>query len=393
MVEQPDTKSSLESIQDAVKAVLADCQDPYLEKDLLSADLVKRLEIQDGQLSLSVELPYPAGAWRQRLSSELQVRLQALEQVRQAEVEVSVRLRSHAVQRGVKPLPEVKNIIAIASGKGGVGKSTTAVNLALALQAQGACCGILDADIYGPSQPMMLGCSDRPETPDGQSMQPLCRYQLQSMSIGYLVDEQTPMIWRGPMATSALRQLVHDTRWQELDYLIVDLPPGTGDIQLSLSQQIPLSGAIIVTTPQDISLLDARRALQMFEKVKVPVLGLVENMSVHVCRNCGHEEHIFGAGGGERMAQQYGIPLLGSLPLDAQIREGVDNGKPTVAVQPDSAVAHSYCEIARRAAARLALQAVDYSARIPRIVIEPAAGKEAPAGPLADSAGKTAGRS
>jgi ATP-binding protein involved in chromosome partitioning len=277
---------------------------------------------------------------------------------------------AHTVQKGIKPLKNIKNTIAIASGKGGVGKSTTAVNLALALQAEGAKVGILDADIYGPSQPRMLGCRMKPDTADGKSIQPNVSYGLDSMSIGYLVDEETPMIWRGPMVTSALEQLLGDTNWSELDYLIIDLPPGTGDIQLTLCQKVPVSGALIVTTPQDISLLDARKALKMFEKVEVTVLGIVENMSTHICSNCGHEEHIFGSGGGRQMAQQYDVELLGSLPLDIHIREGVDNGKPTVAMEPDSAITASYRDIARKAAARLALTGRDYSSRFPKIVVE-----------------------
>ena len=251
-----------------------------------------------------------------------------------------------------------------------VGKSTTAVNLALALQAEGAKVGILDADIYGPSQPRMLGCRSKPETQDGKSIEPNVSHGIQSMSIGYLIEEDTPMIWRGPMVTSALEQLLHDTHWTDLDYLVIDLPPGTGDIQLTLCQKIPVSGAIIVTTPQDIALLDAIKGLKMFEKVSVSVLGIVENMSTHICSQCGHEEHVFGAGGGERMARDYGTELLGSLPLDISIREGADNGKPTVALQPDSAIARTYREIARRAAARLALRARDYTAKFPKIVVE-----------------------
>jgi ATP-binding protein involved in chromosome partitioning len=253
-----------------------------------------------------------------------------------------------------KPLPEVRNLIAVASGKGGVGKSTVAVNLALALAAEGHKAGILDADIYGPSQPLMLGSKARPTTPDGVNMAPIAAHGLQAMSIGFLIEDDQPMIWRGPMVTQALQQMLTGTVWKDLDYLVIDLPPGTGDIQLSLAQRIPLSGAIIVTTPQDLALLDAKKALQMFRRVEVPVLGVVENMSTHVCGRCGHEEAIFGAGGGERMAKEYGLELLGQIPLDAKIREQADGGKPTVVAEPASPQALRYREIARKAAARLA---------------------------------------
>ena len=276
----------------------------------------------------------------------------------------------HSVQKGVSPLPEVKNIIAVASGKGGVGKSTVAVNLALAFQSQGAQAAILDADIYGPSQPRMLGCRGKPETIDGKSFEPLVSYHVQAISIGNLIDEETPMIWRGPMVTSALEQLLTGTKWRNVDYLVVDLPPGTGDIQLTLCQKIPVSGAVIVTTPQDIALLDARKALKMFEKVEVPVLGIVENMSMHVCSQCGHEEPIFGQGGGAAMAEQYQVDLLGSLPLEIGIREGVDNGRPTVAMDPGSRSARIFHDLARKIAAKLSLRAKDYSARFPKIVIQ-----------------------
>lgn len=264
----------------------------------------------------------------------------------------------------------VKNIIAIASGKGGVGKSTTAVNLALALSAEGATVGILDADIYGPSQPRMLGASGQPDSKDGSSLEPMNSYHIQSMSIGYLIDEETPMIWRGPMVTQALEQLLNDTKWKDVDYLIVDLPPGTGDIQLTLAQKVPVTGAVIVTTPQDIALLDARKGLKMFEKVEVPVLGIIENMSLHICSECGHEEHIFGSGGGESMSDQYNVDLLGALPLDIQIRSDVDEGKPTVVADPEGRVSQIYRDIARRVAAKLALQKKDYSASFPNIVIQ-----------------------
>ena len=264
------------------------------------------------------------------------------------------RLVPHAVQGELKPLPHVRNIIAVGSGKGGVGKSTTAVNLALALAAEGLAVGVLDADVYGPSIPMMLGLSGRPDSPDGKTIEPMRAHGIEAMSIGLLVDQDTPMIWRGPMATSALMQLFNDTLWGDLDYLLIDLPPGTGDIQLTLAQKIPVAGAVIVTTPQEIATLDARKALKMFEKVNVPVLGIVENMAVHVCSNCGHAEHLFGQGGGEAMAAQYGVPLLGSLPLDLRIREQGDAGTPVVAAAPDSAPAQAYLAAAQAMAAQLA---------------------------------------
>ena len=358
-----------ETTPEQIRQRLANVVDCHLQKDLIAADAVKDVRVEDGTAHIEIELGYPAAGYREALEQAVREALQGLAGLAEIRVEVASNILSHAVQKGVKPLANIRNIIAIASGKGGVGKSTTAVNLALALQAEGARVGILDADIYGPSQPRMLGCHMKPET-DGKSIEPNVSYHIQSMSIGYLVDEETPMIWRGPMVTSALEQLLTETNWQDLDYLIVDLPPGTGDIQLTLCQKIPVSGAIIVTTPQDIALLDARKALKMFEKVEVPVLGIVENMSTHICSRCGHEEHIFGAGGGAQMARQYGVDLLGSLPLDIAIREGADNGKPTVALQPDSAITASYREIARKAAAKLSLRARDYSARFPKIVVE-----------------------
>jgi ATP-binding protein involved in chromosome partitioning len=277
---------------------------------------------------------------------------------------------AHSVQKALKPIDNVKNIIAVASGKGGVGKSTTAVNLALALSAEGGRVGLLDADIYGPSQPRMLGITGKPESKDGSTLEPMMAYHLQAMSIGFLIDEETPMIWRGPMVTQALEQLLNDTNWADLDYLVIDLPPGTGDTQLTLAQKVPVSGAVIVTTPQDIALLDARKGLKMFEKVEVPVLGIVENMSIHICSNCGHEESIFGTGGGQRMAEQYGVDLLGQLPLDIRIREETDGGKPTVVAEPEARISQIYREIARKTAAKLSLQAKDYAAKFPNIVIQ-----------------------
>jgi ATP-binding protein involved in chromosome partitioning len=283
---------------------------------------------------------------------------------------VTIKIVSHAVQRGVKLIPGVKNIIAVASGKGGVGKSTTAVNLALALAAEGASVGMLDADIYGPSQPTMLGIAGRPESKDGKSLEPMEGHGIQAMSIGFLIDVETPMVWRGPMVTQALEQLINETKWRDIDYMVVDLPPGTGDIQLTLAQRVPVTGAIIVTTPQDIALMDARKGLKMFEKVNIPILGVVENMSLHICSKCGHEEHIFGAGGGERMSKDYGVELLGALPLDIRIREQADSGKPTVVADPDGRVAEIYRQIARRVAVKIAEKQQDHSAAFPKIVVQ-----------------------
>jgi ATP-binding protein involved in chromosome partitioning len=281
-----------------------------------------------------------------------------------------MKIVSHAVQRGVKLVPGVKNIIAVASGKGGVGKSTTAVNLALALAAEGVSVGMLDADIYGPSQPTMLGITGRPETKDGKRLEPMQGHGIQAMSIGFLIDVETPMVWRGPMVTQALEQLLNETNWRDVDYLVVDLPPGTGDIQLTLAQRVPVTGAVIVTTPQDIALMDARKGLKMFEKVNIPILGVVENMSLHICSKCGHEENIFGSGGGDRMSKDYGIDLLGSLPLDIKIREQADSGMPTVVAEPDGRVAEIYREIARKVAVKIAEKQQDHSAAFPKIVVQ-----------------------
>jgi ATP-binding protein involved in chromosome partitioning len=297
-------------------------------------------------------------------------KLRSLSGVANVLVNVSIKIVSHAVQRGVKLVPGVKNIIAVASGKGGVGKSTTAVNLALALAAEGASVGMLDADIYGPSQPMMLGIRGRPESKDGKRLEPMEGHGLQAMSIGFLIDIETPMVWRGPMVTQALEQLLNETKWRDIDYLVVDLPPGTGDIQLTLAQRVPVTGAIIVTTPQDIALIDARKGFKMFEKVGIPILGVVENMSLHICSNCGHEERIFGEGGAARMAKDYGAEVLGALPLDIGIREQADSGKPTVVSDPDGRIAQIYKEIARRVAVRIAERQQDHSAAFPKIVIQ-----------------------
>lgn len=356
--------------QSQVETVLKGFIDPNLQKDLVSAKCIKNITVDGGKVTVDVVLGYPAKGYKDELAAKLKQRIEAIPGVESAQVNVSWQIVSHAVQKGVKPIQNIKNIIAVASGKGGVGKSTVSVNLALALSAEGANVGILDADIYGPSQPRMLGIHGRPESKDGKTLEPLTSYHLQAMSIGFLIDEETPMIWRGPMVTQALEQLLNDTNWKDLDYLIIDLPPGTGDTQLTLAQKVPVSGAVIVTTPQDIALLDARKGLKMFQKVEVPVLGIVENMSTHICSKCGHEEHIFGAGGGLRMAEQYGVDFLGSLPLDISIRENADSGRPSVVAEPDGRIAQMYRDIARRAAAKLSLQAKNYAAKFPKIVIQ-----------------------
>ena len=355
---------------EALSHALGQLVDPHTGQSLAAGRAIKGLGLDGGRVAAEIQLGYPAAGWHAALASQAKALLEAQPGVDQATVSVSSRVHAHRVQKDLTPLPQVRNIIAVASGKGGVGKSTTAVNLALALQAEGARVGVLDADIYGPSIPKMLGLTGRPDSPDGKSIEPKRNHGLQAMSIGLLVGEDTPMIWRGPMVTQALQQLLNDTRWDDLDYLVIDLPPGTGDIQLTLAQRVPVSGAVIVTTPQDIATLDARKALQMFAKVEVPVLGIVENMAVHVCSNCGHSEHVFGAGGGERMAAQYDVPMLGALPLDIHIREQADSGTPTVAADPGSPLSLAYRDIARRTAARLSLQARNKAIAFPNIVMQ-----------------------
>ncbi len=355
-----------EQIENAIKQYI----DPWLEKDLVSAKCVKNISVDGGKVNVQVSLGFPAKGYIDQLQSKLNEIVSAVDGVSDTQVSVASKVEAHTTQKGVKPIKGVKNIIAVASGKGGVGKSTTAVNLACALAAEGAKVGILDADIYGPSQPRMLGVNAKPESKDGKSLEPLVGHGIQSMSIGYLIEEETPMIWRGPMVTQALEQLLNDTNWDDVDYLVVDLPPGTGDVQLTLAQKVPVSGAVIVTTPQDIALLDARKALKMFEKVDVHVLGIVENMSIHICSQCGHEEHIFGQGGGQSMSEQYNVDFLGGLPLDIKIREEVDNGRPTVAVDPEGRIAQMYRDIARRMTAKLSLRAKEFSAKFPNIVIQ-----------------------
>ena len=356
-----------ETVSEALKAVI----DPNTGKDFVSSRAIRNLVVEGADVRFDVELGYPARSQHETIRRMLADALAPLPGIGRVDITVTSKVVAHAVQHGVKLLPGVRNIIAVSSGKGGVGKSTTAVNLALALAAEGARVGILDADIYGPSQPQMLGIGDRrPESVDGKSMEPLEAYGIQAMSIGFLIDPDTPMVWRGPMATQALNQLLKDTAWKDLDYLVIDMPPGTGDIQLTLSQSVPVTGAVIVTTPQDIALLDARKGLKMFEKVGVPILGLIENMSIHICSNCGHEEHIFGHGGGEKMCAEYKVPFLGALPLDLQIREQTDGGAPTVVADPDGRIAGIYKEIARKLAVRIAEKAKDMTHKFPNIVMK-----------------------
>jgi ATP-binding protein involved in chromosome partitioning len=353
------------ALLDALKTVV----DPNTGKDLVSGKQLKNLQIEGGDVSFDVELGYPAKSQMPLLRKALVAAARTVPGVDNVSANLSWKIVSHAVQRGVALIANVKNIVAVASAKGGVGKSTTAANLALALAAEGASVGILDADIYGPSQPMMMGISARPESSDGKTMESLENYGVQVMSIGFLIDADNPMIWRGPMVTQALEQLLRQTNWRDLDYLIVDMPPGTGDIQLTLCQKVPLTGAIIVTTPQDIALLDARKGLKMFEKVGVPVLGVVENMSVHVCSHCGHVEHIFGADGGRKMAAEYGVDYLGGLPLNLSIREQADAGRPTVVADPDGEIAGLYKAVARSVAVKIAQRAKDFSSKFPSITI------------------------
>ena len=355
--------------QAALLEALASVLDPHTSKSFVAARAVKNVQIDEGDVAFDVELGYPAKSQHAALRRAFVAAARTVPGVDNVSVNVVTRVASHAVQRGVQLLPGVKNIVAVASGKGGVGKSTTAVNLALALAAEGASVGLLDADIYGPSQPMMMGIEGRPESSDGQTMEPMENYGVQVMSIGFLVAQDEAMIWRGPMATQALEQLLRQTNWKDLDYLIVDMPPGTGDIQLTLSQRVPMTGAIIVTTPQDIALLDAKKGIKMFEKVGVPILGIVENMAVHVCSNCGHVEHIFGADGGKKMAAEYGMDYLGALPLNMSIRLQADSGKPTVVADPDGEVAQIYKKVARDVAVKIAQQAKDFSSKFPTISV------------------------
>ncbi len=357
---------TVEQATEALSAIV----DPNTGKNLVESRSARNIRVQDGNVSVDVELGYPARSQIDPIRQQVIGVLRKLPGVANVSANVYQKIVAHTAQRGVKLLPGVKNIIAVASGKGGVGKSTTAVNLALALASEGATVGMLDADIYGPSQPMMLGITGKPESRDGKTLEPLEGHGIQANSIGFLIDPDTPMVWRGPMVTQALEQLLRDTNWRDLDYLIIDLPPGTGDIHLTLAQKIPVTGAVIVTTPQDIALLDARKGLKMFEKVGVPILGIVENMALHVCSNCGHTEHIFGQGGGERMSKEYDVEYLGALPLDIRIREQTDSGKPTVVSDPDGPIAEVYRGIARRVAVRIADKAKDMSSKFPSIVVQ-----------------------
>jgi ATP-binding protein involved in chromosome partitioning len=338
---------------------LKELTDPNTRKDYVSSKSARNVKVEGDRVSVDILLGYPAKSQLEPIRREIGAKLRSIPGVAAAEVNVTMKVVSHAVQRGVKLIPGVRNIIAVASGKGGVGKSTTAVNLALALAAEGATVGVLDAGITG-----------RPESRDGKKLEPMEGHGLQAMSIGFLIDTETPMVWRGPMVTQALEQLLNETKWRDVDYLVVDLPPGTGDIQLTLAQRVPVTGAIIVTTPQDIALIDARKGLKMFEKVGIPILGIVENMSLHVCSQCGHEERIFGEGGGERMGKDYGVELLGALPLDIRIREQADSGMPTVVADPDGRSAEIYRQIARRVAVKIAEKQQDHSAAFPKIVVQ-----------------------
>ncbi|HEX4052287.1 MAG TPA: iron-sulfur cluster carrier protein ApbC [Steroidobacteraceae bacterium] len=357
--------------EERVRSALSSYVEPYLQQTLGEAGALRSVKVLEDRVTAAVELGFPTVGYAHALQGALEQHLQAAGLAAPLTLELSSRIVPHSVQRNLKPLAGVKNIVAVASGKGGVGKSTVAVNLALAWVAGGAAVGVLDADIYGPSQPLMLGLSgQKPRSPDGKHLAPLEAHGLKAMSIGFLVEPEQAVVWRGPMVTQALSQLLADTEWGELDYLVVDMPPGTGDIQLTLAQRVPVAGAVIVTTPQDIALADARKGLAMFEKVAVPVLGIIENMSVHVCSQCGHVEHIFGAGGGGRLAAQNGVALLGELPLDVRIREEADGGRPSVVAEPQSARAQYYIEAARRTAAALARRTRDRSSLFPKIVVE-----------------------
>ncbi len=355
-----------DSVRDALSRVI----DPNTGRDLVAGRSVKNIQVDGDRVSLDVELGYPANSQIDAIRQSTIDAVRALPGVGNVSANVYSKIVAHAVQRGVKLMTNVRNIIAVASGKGGVGKSTTAVNLALALAAEGARVGLLDADIYGPSQPMMMGVSGKPESHDGKTMEPLENYGVQVASIGFMIDPDQPMVWRGPIVTQALQQLLEQTNWRDLDYLIVDMPPGTGDVQLTLSQKVPVTGAVIVTTPQDIALLDARKGLKMFEKVGIPILGIVENMSMHICSNCGHAEPIFGQGGGEKMCEDFGVDFLGALPLTMSIREQADSGRPTVVADPDGQVAQIYKAIARKVAVKVADKVKDMTSKFPSIVIK-----------------------
>ncbi|WP_417132343.1 iron-sulfur cluster carrier protein ApbC [Parasutterella excrementihominis] len=362
-----ESNSKENTMQEKIREVLSGVIDPNTGKDLVSSKALKKVTTEDGKTTVQIELDYPVKT--QGPVIEEMVRAKLVEAGIPADVKISQNIIAHEVQRGVKVFDSVRNIIAVSSGKGGVGKSTVSANLALALQQEGAKVGLLDADVYGPSQPTMLGITDRPYSVDGKTLEPMIAHGLQVASVGVLIDPDQPMIWRGPLAVSALQQLLKQTNWKDLDYLIVDMPPGTGDIQLSLSQEVPLTGAVVVTTPQDIALMDARKGLVMFEKVNVPILGIIENMATHICSKCGHEEHIFGEGGAAKMAEQYGVELLGELPLDINIRLSMDKGEPIVISEPDSKVAQAYRDIARKLAIAVSKKNKDYSAKMPSIKV------------------------
>jgi ATP-binding protein involved in chromosome partitioning len=367
----PDWNESMTTAPgERLKLALGRYVDPNLGLSLAEAGAVESVADGPSGPVARIVLGYPVGGYVEALRQALDAELEAAGIAARPAYEISSRIRAFVADPRQRPLPSVANVIAVASGKGGVGKSTVAANLALALAAQGARVGLLDADIYGPSLPRMMGIQDRRPTTDGKSLDPPRGHGLPVMSIGLLVDPDQPMAWRGPMVTQALSQMLADTHWGELDYLVVDMPPGTGDIQLTLTQRVPVSGAVIVTTPQEIALLDARKGLQLFRKVGVPVLGIVENMGLHVCPACGHASHVFGAGGGRELAERYETTLLGELPLDAAIRERADSGRPTVVSDPDSAVARTYHEIARRAAGALAASAIRGAVKLPEIRIE-----------------------
>lgn len=357
--------------ESAIRESIGRYADPYIGLSLAEIGAIRSIHIEKGRAVVALQLPIPARRYGAEVAAALKAAVAQTDPAIDLDVQVTWDIAARAVKQSLKRIQGIRNIVAVASGKGGVGKSTTAANLALALAQEGAAVGLLDADIYGPSQPMMMGLSkERPTSPDQRSMIAPIAHGVKVMSIGFLIDEEQPMVWRGPMVTQALVQLLETTQWGDLDYLIVDMPPGTGDTQLTLSQRVPVSGAVIVSTPQDIALLDARKGLRMFQKVEVPVLGIVENMSTHICSNCGHEEHIFGAGGGQRMAEQYGVQLLGELPLDIRIREQTDAGRPTVIAEPDSSIGRAYRDFARRTAGSLARANITSPTAFPTISIE-----------------------
>lgn len=358
-----------ETLQKALHQIINQLSLPPIEAGELNEKNISQLKLKKGQLNLTLSLPFAAQSLWSALRLELEQQLMQLEGIEQVTIELTTNITTHSVQGATQPYENVKNIIAVASGKGGVGKSTTSVNLALALSQEGAKVGILDADIYGPSIPTMLNVHDKPQTKDGESMEPISAYGLQLMSVGFLIDSEEPMVWRGPLVSQTLTQLIRETRWQDLDFLIIDLPPGTGDTQLTLSQQIPVTGSVIVTTPQEVSLIDARKGLKMFEKVNIPILGLVENMSTYICPNCGHEEAIFGQDGGQQMAKQFNVPFLGALPLESRIREEADTGKPTVVADPTSETAQKYRTIALKVGHELSLKRKSYANAFPKIEI------------------------